>query len=157
MKNLSDSRGKKLLKICICLFMAAVLLASSFFQKRRAKEEIAESREDTAASSGTEVEPELYGEGRPITIYFTNTAQIDERGALPYKESEFLVERTQEYLDGQGIKAEELRVITGSLKRDGEKTSFSCEIQNLDLVLEIGFYGENGPYNFALKNGGLVQ
>lgn len=151
---MNDNRGKKLTVICTCLFMAVVLLTSSFLQKKQLKEETQESkeREESLAKLNAEPEPELYEEGEPVTVYFSNTGQIDKNGALPFRELEMLNEKTQEYLKSRGIEAEELPVITGSLQEKGEWVYFSSRLK--DGILTIGFNKNTEQFHFTVEEAG---
>lgn len=147
---MNDNRAKKLTAICVCLFIAAVLFASSFLQKKQLKEEALESRKKQESLNETEnVEPELYQKGEPVTIYFTNTEQIDKNGALPFRELELLNEKTQEYLNSSKIETEELSVITGSLREQGEWVYFSSRYQT--GILEIGFNKITEQFDFSVR------
>lgn len=152
-----DSRGRKLITVCICILLSVVFLVSSFVQKKAIKEDKMKEEKTTQENQiqGTkeiEPEPELYQEGALITIFFTNTAQIDEKGALPFKELEDLTEKTQEFFNSNGIKDTELNVIDGSLRKDGVKTYFSCIVGK--SILEIRFDESTDTFDFALKEGG---
>ena len=147
-----DNRGKKLMTVCICIFLSAVFLVTSFVQKKVMKEEKINQKEQIQTSEEVMVEPELYQEGELITIYFTNTEQIDEKGALPYEELEKLTEKTQAFLISQGIEETEIQVIEGSLRKDGEKTFFSCKVGK--SVLDIGFHEGTDEFEFSFRRGG---
>ncbi len=147
-----DKRGKKLMTVCICIFLSVVFLVTSFVQKKVMKEEKTNQKGQVQMSKEPVVEPELYQEGELITIYFTNTEQIDEKGALPYKELEQLTEKTQAFLISQDIEETEIQVINGSLRRDGKKTSFSCKVGK--SVLDIGFHEDTEEFEFTFRRGG---
>lgn len=149
-----DNRGKKLLTVCICIFLSVVFLVTSLVQKKAMKEEKAsqEKQMQESKETGMEPEPELYQEGELITIYFTNTHQIDEKGALPYKELEVLTEKTQEFLHSKGIEETEIRVINGSLRKEGINTYFLCKVGK--SILEIGFDEDTEQFDFKLRRGG---
>ncbi|POO87284.1 hypothetical protein [Clostridium sp. 3-3] len=149
-----DNRGRKLMTVCICIFLSVVFLVTSFVQKKVMKEEKAgqEKQIQESEEAGMEPEPELYQEGELITIYFTNTDQIDEKGALPYKELEVLTEKTQEFLLSKGIEETEIRVIDGSLRKEGINTYFSCKVGK--SILEIGFEEDTEKFDFKLRRGG---
>jgi|GEM_PF-4519828 len=149
-----DNRGRKLMTVCICIFLSVVFLVTSFVQKKVMKEEKAgqEKQMQESEEAGMEPEPELYQEGELITIYFTNTDQIDEKGALSYKELEVLTEKTQEFLHSKGIEETEIRVIDGSLRKEGINTYFSCKVGK--SILEIGFEEDTEKFDFKLRRGG---
>ena len=125
-----DSRGRKLITVCVCILLSVILLVCSFIQKKAIQEDKVKEEKTTThekqiqESKEIEPEPELYQEGDLITIFFTNTTQIDEKGALPFKELEDLTEKTQGFLNSNGIKDTELQVIDGSLRKDGGKDIF---------------------------------
>lgn len=152
---MNDKRGKKLMIACFCIFISVVLLVTSFLHKKKISEEGNDQKEQilkTEEYEPDEYEPEVYQEsGEPIVIYFTNTSQIDEKGALPFKEIERLTEKTQEFLHSQGNENEELRVIDGSLKKAENITYFSCKVGT--SVLEIGFDSNTDKFDFVFKEG----
>lgn len=145
-----DKRGKKLMTVCICIFLSVVFLVTSFVQKKVMKEDKTNQKERMQTSKEEVVKPDLYQEGELITIYFTNTKQIDEKGALSYEELEELTEKTQDFLISQGIEETEIQVINGSLHKDKKKTFFSCNVGK--YVLDIGF--NEGTDEFEFKLGG---
>jgi frataxin-like iron-binding protein CyaY len=148
-----DKRGKKLITACVCIFVSVVFLITSFVQKKAMKEDASQKKQiQESIEAENEPEPELYQEGNLITIYFTNTGQIDEKGALPHKELELLAEKTQEFLRSKGIEETEVQVIDGSLKKKERKTYFSCKVGK--SILEIGFDEDTETFDFILKEGG---
>lgn len=148
---MNDKRGKKLLIACICMFLSVVLLTTSYLQKKKISDEKTAQKEHIKENE--ELEPELFQEfGEPIIIYFTNTAEIDEKGALPFKELEQLTENTQEFLKSKGNKNIELRVKDGSLRKEESVTYFSCEVGT--EVLEIGFDENTNKFDFIFREGG---
>lgn len=148
---MNDKRGKKLIIACICMFLSAVFLTTSFLQKKKISDDKTIQKEQSKDKE--DIEPELYQEsGEPIIIYFTNTAEIDEKGALPFKELEQLTEKTQEFLKSKGNTSLELRVIGGSLRKEESVTYFSCEVGT--AVLEIGFDENTNKFDFIFREGG---
>jgi len=164
-----DKRGKKLLTVCVCILVSVVFLMTSFVQKKTWKNEKDISKKTENQIKGSEEtetgveaeleaeleaepEPELYQEGEIITVYFTNTEQIDEKGALPYKELESLVEQTQKFLRDKDIQITELQVINDSLRKEEAKTYFWCKAG--EAVLEIGYDRETDEFEFNFKEGG---
>lgn len=149
---MNDKRGKKLMIACFCIFISVVFLATSFLHKKKISNEDKDQKEQIS-SGAEEYEPELYQEsGEPIVVYFTNTTQIDEKGALPFKELEQLTEKTQEFLQSRGNKNTELRVVNESLRKEGYIIYFSCEVG--EAVLEIGFDESADKFDFVFKEGG---
>lgn len=148
---MNDNKGKKLMTACICIFLSVVFIVSSFIQKRKhSDDKVIQVEQGTQEET---YEAELYQEsGDPIIIYFTNTAEIDEKGALPFKELEQLTEKTQEFLKSKGNKSLELRVIDGSLRKEESVTYFSCEVGT--AVLEIGFDENTNKFDFNFREGG---
>jgi len=156
-----DKRGKKLLTVCVCILVSVVFLMTSFVQKKtwRNEKDISKKTENqikgsekTETGVEAEPEPELYQEGEIITVYFTNTEQIDEKGVLPYKELESLVEQTQKFLRDKDIQIKELQVINDSLRKEEAKTYFWCKAG--EAVLEIGYDRETDEFEFNFKEGG---
>jgi hypothetical protein len=148
---MNDNRGKKIMIACLCILFSAIFLTTSFLHKRKLSEEGKDQKEQKTVEE--QYEPELYQEsGEPIIIYFTNTAEIDEKGALPFKELEQLTEKTQEFLKSKGNKTLELKVINGSLRKEENVTYFSCEVG--EAVLEIGFNEGSDQFHFVFKEGG---
>lgn len=149
---MNDKRGKKLMIACFCIFISVLFLATSFLQKRKIQNEEKEQKEQREQIV-EEYEPELYQEsGDPIVIYFTNTSEIDEKGALPFKELEQLTQKTQEFLNSNKNKISELKVINGSLRKEENVTYFSCEVGA--LILEIGFDENTDQFDFVFKEEG---
>ena len=133
------------------MFLSAVFLTTSFLQKKKISDDKTIQKEQNMDKE--DIEPELYQEsGEPIIIYFTNTAEIDEKGALPFKELEQLTEKTQEFLKSKGNTSLELRVIGGSLRKEESVTYFSCEVGT--AVLEIGFDENTNKFDFIFREGG---
>lgn len=133
------------------MFLSAVFLTTSFLQKKKISDDKTIQKEQSKDKE--EIEPELYQEsGEPIIIYFTNTEEIDEKGALPFKELEQLTEKTQEFLKSKGNTSLELRVIGGSLRKEESVTYFSCEVGT--AVLEIGFDENTNKFDFIFREGG---
>lgn len=66
---------------------------------------------------------EPYGE-TALECYFTNTDMIDTADALPLYAHASMVEKTQKFLNDQGITARELYCVDDSIVHNGKLTSF---------------------------------
>lgn len=92
-----------------------------------------------------------YSEDGQTSIYFTNTAMIDEADALLLREQELLVDATQKYLDSIGKKADSLTVIDGSLSQDDPWRKFAVRIDSDGSTLWISYNDSTEEFKFEVK------
>lgn len=101
------------------------------------------------------ITPEIYtsyGE-MPIECYFTNTeTTIDAANALPLYAHASIIEKTQIYLNNQGVKAQELHCIDDSVMRDGEWTSFQARCVDAEnQIITLTYHRDSKTWTFDMS------